>query len=145
MGRFDDKTVIVTLADDDIIPITDISDATDDKKITLGQIKTYSATDISGKQDLITSPTNNNLVATDALGQTKDSGIASSLLTSFNGNSQRVKTTSEGKYPALDGSLITNIVQVDTVISLGTVSSGTTTLTADKFHTVTFSGAATLS
>lgn len=43
-----------------------------------------------------------------------------------------------------DGSELTGIVSVDTVIALGTISTGTTTLTADKFHTVTFSGAATI-
>lgn len=63
---------------------------------------------------------------------------------SFNGNSQLVQLTSDGKLPALDGSNLTNILIPDTIVQLGTVSSGTVTLTADKFHTVTFSGASTI-
>lgn len=49
MVRFNDKTQIDTgsISSDDIIPITDISDASDDKKITLGQIKTFTLDDTS--------------------------------------------------------------------------------------------------
>src|SRR5574344_517824 len=41
--RFKDKTQIDTgdISADDILPITDISDATDDKKITIGQVATF--------------------------------------------------------------------------------------------------------
>ena len=52
-------------------------------------------------------------------------------------------------YPSADDNLVTkayvdNKTVPDTIVALGTISTGTTTLTADKFHTVTFSGAATI-
>lgn len=139
MARTNDNSAISTIANEDILAITDINDATLDKKITMAQIKTFSATDITGKQDLITAPTNNNLVTTNAFGQTKDSGIASTVLTTqgntFNGNSQLVQTTVAGKYPALDGSFIVdvgtkNITQIATCV--------TASVTAEK--AVTLSG-----
>ena len=43
-----------------------------------------------------------------------------------------------------DGSELTNIIIPDTIVDLGTVSTGTVTLTEDKMHTVTFSGACTI-
>jgi len=150
MARINDpsRVNISTIADGDLLPIVDVSDATLDKNITMAQIKAFSAPDISGKQNLITTPVNNDVVLTDVNGQTKDSGVQLSAFTqqgnTFNGNSQLVKLTSAGKYPALNGSLITNIIPADTIVDLGTVSTGTTTLTADKFHKVTFSGAATI-
>lgn len=52
--------------------------------------------------------------------------------------------SSNGKLPAIDGSNLTGMNTSSNVISLGTVSSGTITLTADRPHTVTFSGAATI-
>jgi len=130
MGRFSDKTAITTPADGDILPITDISDSSNDKKITMAQIKTFSATDISGKQNLITSPTNNHIVTTDGSGQSKDSGITSTSVTAqgntFNGNSQLVQLNSSGQYPALDGSLITNTAGALKTEALGTITSGIT-------------------
>src|SRR5574344_123258 len=52
-------------------------------------------------------------------------------------------------YPSADKNLVNkayvdNKHLPDTIVALGTVSTGTTTLTADKFHTVTFSGASTI-
>jgi hypothetical protein len=118
--------------------IYDSEDTTDDKSITLGQIKVFCETDISGKQDLITSPTNNNVVTTDALGQTKDSGIASTNLTTqgntFNGASQLVQLNSEGKLPAISGINLTELPP-DTIIQLGNLnSSGITQLTDKHEH-----------
>ena len=151
MGRISTKTQIDTgdISSDDILLITDLSDASDDKKITMGQIATFSATDISGKQDLITTPTNNNVVTTDALGQTKDSGIASSSLTTqgntFNGNSQLVQLNSSGQYPALDGSLITNLAGGGVVVfdNKGTVATNIT-LAENKITTGYWSGSNTI-
>lgn len=62
----------------------------------------------------------------------------------FNGANQLVKLDANGKFPALDGSALTNIITSDNVISLGTISSGTVAPTKDKFHTVNFSGASTI-
>ena len=73
---------------------------------------------LESKQDFIDNPTSNNIVAVDESGQVIDSGVSKSSVTtqgnSFNGNSQLIQTTSSGKYPALDGSLITNISGVVT-------------------------------
>src|SRR5574344_3082291 len=43
-----------------------------------------------------------------------------------------------------DGSELTGISIPDTIVEFGTISTGTITLTDDKFHTVTFSGASTI-
>jgi hypothetical protein len=47
--RFNDKDPILTgdISTDDIIPITDLSNPDDDKKITVGQIKDFSLDDSS--------------------------------------------------------------------------------------------------
>lgn len=62
---------------------------------------------LNGKQSLVAGATNDNLAALDATGQTKDSGIAKSVVTkqgnTFNGNSQLIQTTSTGDFPALMG------------------------------------------
>lgn len=62
----------------------------------------------------------------------------------FNGANQLVKLDANGKFPALDGSALTNIITSNNVISLGTISSGIIIPTKDKFHTVSFSGASTI-
>lgn len=135
MGRFDDKNAIVTIADGDILPITDISDATDDKKIIMSQIKDFCNT---GVQDLITSPTDNNIVTTDGSGQTKDSGITSTSVTiqgnTFNGASQLVQLDADSKLPAVDGSQLTNVIY-KTITEIGTCS--TAIATAEKEVTLT--------
>lgn len=137
MARISDNVAISTIADGDILAITDITDSSLDKKITMAQIKTFSAPDITGKQDLITTPVNNDVVLTDVNGQTKDSGVQLSAFTQqgniFNGNSQLVQLTSAGKYPALDGSLITNAIG-----HIPVVSSSTASATAEK--AITLSG-----
>jgi len=133
MVRFDSKTAISTINGTEIIPITD--DDSVDKKITLNQIKTFTNTgiDLSGKQNLITSPTNNHVVLTNGSGQTIDSGIASTALTTqgntFNGVSQLVQTDSSGKLPAIDGSLLTGVGGSLKLDARGIISSGTTLLT----------------
>jgi len=112
MPRINKVNKATPVAADEIL-IYDSEDTGDDKSVTLAQIKTFSATDISGKQNLITSPTNNHVVTTDASGQTKDSTIASTDLTTqgntFNGNSQLVQLDSSGKLPAVNGSLLTGV------------------------------------
>lgn len=141
MVRFSDNQQISSIDDLDIIPITDVSDSTVDKKISMSQIKSYCEIDISGKQDLITTPVNNDVVLTDVNGQTKDSGVQFSAVTqqgnTFNGPNQLAKLDSSGK-------LIDTITPADTVVALGNISSGIVTLTRDKFHTVTFLGASTI-
>lgn len=64
---------------------------------------------LNGKQNLVADATNDNLATLDATGQTKDSGIAKSLLTNFNGNSELVKTTAAGKLPGLDSGTNTTV------------------------------------
>jgi len=127
MVRFNDNNAIVTVAGNDIIPITDISDATDDKKISLDQIKTY--TGVDSKQELIPSATIDNIASFDTDGQVEDSGIAKADITTegntFNGNSQLVQTTAGGLYPALNGSLINNInAPVPFALNSGNVTAG---------------------
>ena len=51
MVRFNDKTAITTVASGDILPITDISDSADDKKITVGQLSQYTVDNISTLTD----------------------------------------------------------------------------------------------
>lgn len=62
---------------------------------------------LNTKQNLVSGATNDNLAALDATGQTKDSGIAKSVVTkqgnTFNGNSQLVQTTPTGQLPAIIG------------------------------------------
>ena len=138
------KTNKAAPVDADTVLIYDSEDTSDDKSITLAQMKTFCATDITGKQDLITSPTNNHVVTTDGSGQTKDSGIAYTSVTTqgntFNGNSQLVQLNSSGQYPALDGSLITGIDdKIDDKINPDkvTLTAGiTNTLTSGKWHTL---------
>lgn len=62
----------------------------------------------------------------------------------FNGINQLLQLDSSGKLPALDGSQLTNIIPIDTIIDFGAISSGSITLTQDKFHKVTFFGASTI-
>lgn len=59
----------------------------------------------TNKQNKIATPTADNLAAMDSTGQTTNSGIAKSSVTTqgnnFNGDGQLIKTTSDGKIPAL--------------------------------------------
>lgn len=94
----------------------------------------------------------------DALKQAIEDTSITKQGNTFNSASQLVQLNSSGQIPAINGGLLTNInadnitsgtisssrLPSDTIIALGIVSSGTITLTADKFHSVTFSGASTI-
>ena len=51
MVRFNDKAQISTVASNDILPITDISDSSDDKKITVTQLSQFTVDNISTLTD----------------------------------------------------------------------------------------------
>lgn len=90
MARINDplRENISTIADEDLLAIVDVTDDGSDKNITMAQIKEFSAPDITGKQDLITAPTNNDIVLTDINGQTKGSGVQLSQLIQLNSSGQ---------------------------------------------------------
>lgn len=71
----------------------------------IADLATSIATALNTKQDLVAGATLNNVASLTATGQTEDSGVAVSDLTTqgnnFNGNSQLIKTTPDGKIPAL--------------------------------------------
>jgi microcystin-dependent protein len=85
------------------------------------------------KQNLVSSATAGNVATLNGSGQVIDSTIASTSITTqgniFNGNSQLVQTNSTGKLPALDGSLLTNIVatNVTGVVAIANGGTGQTT------------------
>lgn len=61
----------------------------------------------------------------------------------FNGASQLVQLNSDAKLPALDASLLKNIVVSESIVALGSVSSSIT-LSANKVTTAAFTGALTI-
>jgi len=71
----------------------------------------FATMDVSGKADKISGGTNGNLVSRDASGNIADSGISSTI---FNIADSLLKLRSDGKIPALDGSLLTNLPQNNT-------------------------------
>ena len=51
MVRFNDKTAITTVASNDILPITDMSESSDDKKITVNQLSKFTVDNIGTLTD----------------------------------------------------------------------------------------------
>ena len=47
MVRFNDKEQVSTLASNDILPMTDISDSANDKKVTVNQLSKFTVDNIS--------------------------------------------------------------------------------------------------
>lgn len=124
MVRFLDKNQISTIASDDIMPITDISESTNDKKISIGQLTTYlsenlgnfAKTDLSNTNMLtdaillapngviVTSNNNTNIVAKSGMvllfadGRNANGTLKSLQYTLSEDKTQTIATLSDGNY-----------------------------------------------
>ena len=124
MVRFLDKNQISTIASDDIMPITDISESTNDKKISIGQLTTYfsenlgnfAKTDLSNTNMLtdaillapngviVTSNNNTNIIAKSGMvllfadGRNANGTLKSLQYTLSEDKTQTITTLSDGDY-----------------------------------------------
>lgn len=143
MARFTDNTAITTIAGNDILPIVDISEPDDDKKISVDQIATYAFTNVQSLSGKVLS--DNNLTNTlktgyddavtkahkhtnsTAVGKVLDNGDGASYL------------ANDGTYKVID---VPNSVNPNIVV-LGNQSTSFT-LTANRIHTANIASSCTL-
>lgn len=149
MARFSDNTTIATIATNDIIPITDISDSTKDKKITMQQVSDFCVTN-SNVRTVLGATTTNITALTNLTGVNSGDETLSSIETKLSIDAENLSVVqslsnsgSATKYLAEDGTYKTIDIESATnpdIIPHGSVSS-TLVLTADRYETATVGGA----
>ena len=145
MVRFLDKSQISTIASDDIMPITDISESSNDKKVSIGQLATYFSENIGdfAQKDLsntnmltdaillapngviITSNSNTNIIAKSGMvllfadGRNTDGTLKSLRYTLTEDKTQAITTLSNGNYVMFltNAGVLSYVLQKDVYIS----------------------------